>query len=324
MTPEALRTQYTHLRDRASRFAAALQHQLLTLIEANSITLAVPLEGRVKNWDSIEEKMSRKSLRLDSILDLDDLIGVRVIVLFRRDLVGTDHLIRNTLQVEQSEDTSERLAESQFGYQSLHYVARFPAGWLSIPTFHEFSDLRAEIQIRTVAQHIWAASSHKLQYKHEQSVPEPLRRSIYRVSALLETVDLEFDRLLAERESYVEQQASSSSKDDVLNVDILGSVLTELLPAQNKKEPEDYADLLVDLQHFDVSTEDALRAMLAKHMAAVLREDARDAGKRGRTHYYRHVGLARNALRLEVGDDAVSALRDEKKQRSSRGVTRHP
>lgn len=317
MTPETLRAQYIQLRDRAGRFAAALQHQLLTLIESNSITLAVPLEGRVKSWDSIEEKMSRKSLRLDRILELDDLIGVRVIVLFRRDLVGTDQLIRSTLQVEQSEDTSTRLAESQFGYQSLHYIARFPAGWLSIPTFHEFSDLRAEIQIRTVAQHIWAASSHKLQYKHEESVPEPLRRSIYRVSALLETVDLEFDRLLAERELYVNRQISSSSKDDVLNVDILGRVLTELLPAKNKKEPEDYADLLVDLQHFGVNTEDTLRAILAKHMTAVLSKDARDARERRRAHYYRHVGLARTALRLEVGDDAMSAFHVEKKQRSS-------
>jgi ppGpp synthetase/RelA/SpoT-type nucleotidyltranferase len=29
--------------------------------------------------------------------------------------------------------------------------------------------LRAEVQVRTTAQHIWAAASHKLQYKHEES-----------------------------------------------------------------------------------------------------------------------------------------------------------
>lgn len=316
MTLEAIRTQYSELRERANRFSTALQHQLLTLIEANSMTLAVPLEGRVKTWDSIEEKIARKSLRLGAVLELDDLIGVRVILLFRRDLQGTDRLIRDTFQVDQSEDTSARLADSQFGYQSLHYVARFPAAWLQIPTFQEFADLRAEIQIRTVAQHIWAASSHKLQYKHEESVPEPLRRSIYRVSALLETVDLEFDRLLEERESYVQEQAASSRTDDTLNVDIVGHVLSEMLPAQNKKEPEDYADLLVDLRHFGVVTEAALRSMLEKHMNAVLREDAQDARRRRLTHFYRHVGLARNSLRREVGDDAFSQFHEEKKQRN--------
>jgi ppGpp synthetase/RelA/SpoT-type nucleotidyltranferase len=60
-----------------------------------------------------------------------------------------------------------------------------------------------ELQLRTLAQHIWAVASHKLQYKREASVPVPIRRSINRVSALLEMVDLEFDRVLLEREQYV-------------------------------------------------------------------------------------------------------------------------
>lgn len=59
------------------------------------------------------------------------------------------------------------------------------------------SGLKAEVQVRTVTQHVWAAASHVLQYKQEASVPLPVRRSIYRVSALLETVDLEFERVLS-------------------------------------------------------------------------------------------------------------------------------
>lgn len=306
MRADILQAEHNKLRDRAARFCDEFQHQLITLIDSQSIALAVPLEGRVKSWESIEEKISRKSLSIARLSDLDDLIGIRVIVLFRRDLDSIDKIIRKTFQIDQAEDTSFRLSESQFGYQSLHYVARFPNSWLQIPTLQEFSDLKVEIQIRTAAQHIWAASSHKLQYKHEHSVPEPLRRSIYRVSALLETVDLEFDRLLSERESYVLQQAESHNTDELLNVDIVSAILTDALPAKNKKNPEDYADLLVDLQHFGIDTESKLRAMLERHIDSVLKDDAEMAKTRETNAFYRHVGLARCALRKEVGDLEVS------------------
>ena len=78
-----------------------------------------------------------------------------------------------------------------------------PDDWLNVPTFREFKGLRAELQIRTLAQQLWAAASHKLQYKRESSVPYPIRRSIHRVAALLETVDLELERVLSERDPHL-------------------------------------------------------------------------------------------------------------------------
>ena len=101
-------------------------------------------------------------------------------------------------------------------YQSLHYIIRIPKHWLKVSTFADLGELKAEIQLRTLAQHIWAATSHKLQYKHEDSVPPPIRRSIYRVSALLETVDLEFERVLAERGTYIEESAKGTVQDEPL------------------------------------------------------------------------------------------------------------
>ena len=155
-------------------------------------------------------------------------------------------LTHGELDVIAQEDTGGRLRESQFGYQSVHLTVKLPASWLSVPSFSGLGSLMAEIQIRTLAQHIWAVASHKLQYKQEASVPEPVRRSIHRVSALLETVDLEFERVVDERARYLEEVGSGAA-DESLNVDLLTRILSESLPEQNRVESEHSAKLLDDL-----------------------------------------------------------------------------
>jgi putative GTP pyrophosphokinase len=55
-----------------------------------------------------------------------------------------------------------------------------------------YATLRAEIQLRSVLQHAWAAIDHKLRYKREQDAPRELKRALSRLSALLELGDKEF------------------------------------------------------------------------------------------------------------------------------------
>ncbi len=196
MDVDRLRAEYQVLAPRTERFVNALLVEFAQLLPKQNIALAVPIEHRVKDWGSIADKIERKSLALEELTQLQDLIGLRLILLFRRDLEKTHRLISETFTVLSHEDTAERLDVTQFGYQSFHYVIELPESWLTVPSFADFANLKAEIQTRTLAQHMWAAGSHKLQYKQEQSVPEPVRRSINRVSALLETVDLEFERVL--------------------------------------------------------------------------------------------------------------------------------
>jgi ppGpp synthetase/RelA/SpoT-type nucleotidyltranferase len=314
MSIEKLKSEYLSARGKAERLCESLMTQIETLVASNEIALAVPLESRVKTWDSIEEKISRKSLQLQEIADLDDLVGMRIILLFRRDIIAADKVIREHLKVLHAEDTSHRLSETQFGYQSQHYVVTLPESWLRLPSYSEFANLKVEIQLRTAAQHIWAASSHKLQYKSESSVPPTLRRSIHRVSALLETVDLEFERLLDERQLYVQMELPTTSTSEPLNVDILSRVLGELLPAKNRGTDESYADLLDDLLHFNVLTEKDLRALLKKHMSAVAEAEAVQAKGKGVDHFFVHVGLARRALRYEVGDKALNEFQVERRR----------
>jgi len=324
---EQLHLQYQDNSSRADRLRESFVEQIITLLKKNKVALGVPLESRVKDWTSIKDKLDRKSLEIERITDLDDLVGVRIILLFRKDLAPAEELLSRTFKILSKEDTSSRLSDAQFGYQSHHFVVAIPDSWATIPTFSDLNGLRAEIQVRTLAQHMWAAASHKLQYKHEDSVPLPLRRTIYRVSALLETVDLEFERVLEERQNYVEKDIPAITKDEKLNVDIVAATLDEIWPPANKSGDEAYADLLPDLFHFGINTVGELRDLLQRNLKEVLATDANDANS-NLQHisnfpervinrlksgvFYTHIGLTREALRLDFGSDVVNNYMTEK------------
>ena len=248
-----LRTQHQDNAGRAERLRDVITTQLLELFKLHNITLGVPIESRIKDWPSISEKIERKDIHLDNIFDLQDLIGIRSILLFKRDLTLVNSLIAENFEVISSEDTGDRLGESEFGYQSQHHIVRIPKSWLSLPSLKGLNEFFIEIQVRTVAQHIWAAASHKLQYKQSAGVPPPVRRAINRVSALLETIDLEFERVLNEREEYVASSQTSALEEEALNVDNLAKILIDTLPLENIYEEENYDDLLRELTTLGVS-----------------------------------------------------------------------
>lgn len=328
MSREAeLHAEYLDLEPSLARLRRAIIEQLQHLVGSCGLTLGVPIESRIKTWVSLAEKLERKGLKPKSLSDVDDLLGVRVIFLFQRDLEPFKKAVSETFKVLSAEDTSQRLSDAQFGYQSQHYVVSMPPDWERIPSLRGLSERKVELQIRTLAQHIWAAASHKLQYKHEEGVPLPVRRSIYRVSALLETVDLEFTRVLEEREQYAKVQTETATDKDALDVSVVETVLDAELPAENKDDgAEDYSELLFDLQHFNVASRGALSELLKRHLKAMLRSDKKEvklrfgdedddeelkgngervADRLARGVFFTHVGLVREALRKEFGEEAI-------------------
>jgi putative GTP pyrophosphokinase len=321
MTRSQLADEYSIHAPRAERMRDAVVNQLGRLLRDRRATLAVQLESRVKSLQSLLEKVDRKALALDSLPELGDFVGIRAILLFVKDIDAVNDVIRKTFDVIHVEDAGGRLKEESFGYQSIHFTVRLPGSWLSVPTLADLGDIRAEIQVRTLAQHMWAAASHVLQYKQEASVPPPVRRAIHRASALLETVDLEFDRVLDARSSYVAATDAATSSES-LNVDLLAAVLAEKLPEKNRSADEPYAELLHELNVLGVTQADKLRAILDKHresvaaaeraqMEAYTGEDEGDAASKARRDagvFFAHVGLAREALRLEFGEEEYDRL----------------
>lgn len=317
---EKVKEQYEKYSHTAEIFRRVLVEQLEVILNRNKLTLGVPIESRVKVLSSIINKDKRKPHNFNSLLELDDFVGIRLIFLFKRDLASVMTCLSNDFIILKSEDKSEGLEEDKFGYQSHHYVIKLPDEWLKVPSLSAFVNFKAEIQVRTLSQHIWAATSHKLQYKKEHNVPLPLRRAINRVSALLEVVDLEFERVLIEREGYVEKiNDSYGVKDDAtLNVELLKLIAEQELPSENKDdEDEDFDDLLSELLENNITTVGALLEPLREGLPEALNqskktasdllklyeddefydeEDEKELPRWKKGIYYSHVGLIRVSM----------------------------
>lgn len=324
-----LEAEYKTLQSIARSFSEEVSHQIGRLLEQANVVLGFPIQHRVKEWDSISEKFERVPLSINSLKELQDLVGLRIILLFKRDVDKVCDLISRNFSIVREYDTQERLKEDQFGYSSIHFVVELQQGWLAVPTMAEMGGLRAEIQVRSLAQHIWAEASHSLQYKQKEGVPSSVLRGIYRVSALLETVDLEFSRVLNDRDAY-RSELNVSEKEEALNVDNLEKILETLLPSANKSGDEDYADLLEDLSFFGIMTQEDLTNLINGHLKGILEEDKltvanflKQFEKTGSVPseriksgvFYTHAGLTRNALGLEFGEKWQQYIRDVKEFR---------
>ena len=297
----ALFADYGSMAPKYESLCDGIAAQLSALLNQANLPLAMPITTRVKKFDSLVDKCDRKGLSPRTVEEIEDISGIRVVFLFMRDGEIGRRLIEENLEILSRENTVERLSSDQFGYGSIHYQVRPKPEWLAVPTMAELGGLQAEIQVRTVSQHIWAEVSHALQYKREAQVPDPIKRSLYRVSALLDLVDLEFERFLEDRDAY-EKSLKTGTLEAQLNPDIVRRIVADNLPIENASDEENYGDLLDDLTTAGVTRVEELVAIIEAKRDQVNALEAAD------------LGAARTAVRegKEVGD--------QEKDRLDRGV----
>lgn len=307
-----------------SDFCKEFVKQITFLHEEKKIKLATSITHRVKTWESVLSKIKRYNLELTDINEINDIAGIRIILLFSREVISMREIIESNFIVLRMEDTSDRLQENQFGYGSVHYELKFPDEWLITPTLKRFSELTVEVQVRTNAQHIWASTSHLLQYKSESSTPIPLRRSINRTAALLEMVDLEFERLLKEREEYV-STISEQEDDYILDIEILKDISKDLLPENNYDEEDDY-EVLIELTELGILKKSDLLSLIqenleyALNIEMVMLDRERKLIEKGEqtnqfviarintNTYFSHTGIIRTMLRNKFGSEIVNEI----------------
>lgn len=322
-----LQQEYRDILPVATHLAETLVNELRHLTRRDGISLAVPIEHRIKTWDSIEQKFVRANDDLGhirfsgaSLSDLSDLIGLRIIVLFQRDLAQVLKLLESAFRVTDTEDKGANRAVDQFGYSSVHYQIRVPDSWITVPTFKAFQGFEAEVQVRTLSQHMWAAASHKLQYKQEGSVPEHMRRAIHRISSLLELIDSEYERLLTERDNY-RSEVRGSQHIGRLNTDVLEAILDARLPKQNKAGYEPYSMLVWELGKLGILNADGLEDLISRRLDDALAEDRKIVDRRNESDepkhqnlgavFFTHTGLLNMMLEAEYGVGFHSKIFDK-------------
>lgn len=185
-------SEYDRIRPDYSRYTRKLESLLSDLLTAKGVGYHL-IEARTKDLASFREKIIRASKTYANPLsEITDLSGLRVIAYYQDDADLIGELIESEFDIDSRNSVEHSPSGAEFGYRSAHYVIRLSSARVKLPEWAGLTGLKAEIQVRTVLQHAWAAISHKLQYRREEDVPAQLRRKLFRLSALFELADDEF------------------------------------------------------------------------------------------------------------------------------------
>ena len=123
------------------------------------------ITSRVKKPLSIVQKLKRKGfdVSLQSVMEnLNDVAGIRVICSFVDDIYAVAEMLTKQDDVTLIEVKDYIKNPKPNGYRSLHLIIEIPVFFSNSKT-----NLRVEVQIRTIAMDFWASLEHDLKYKKE-------------------------------------------------------------------------------------------------------------------------------------------------------------
>lgn len=158
------------------------------------------IKTRLKNTMSIYMKTVKLGVpfTVESVEEnLHDVAGIRVTCSFVDDVYTlADALLKqDDITLITKKDYIENPKEN--GYRSLHLI-------VSVPIYleREKREMKAEIQLRTIAMDFWASLEHQLRYKKEIVQTEETAKELYECAQASAELDARMDKL---REKYEER-----------------------------------------------------------------------------------------------------------------------
>jgi putative GTP pyrophosphokinase len=151
------------------------------------------VSSRLKSPESIRAKVRRKGCALsgDQIREnILDIAGIRVTCSFISDTSRVcDMLTRqNDVTVLGIRDYIRNPKPN--GYQSLHVIVQIP-----VSVADRVEQVPVEVQIRTIAMDFWASLEHKISYKYESDVPEPLLDELKQAAVAANRLDVKMEQI---------------------------------------------------------------------------------------------------------------------------------
>jgi putative GTP pyrophosphokinase len=257
--------EYERLRPLYKRFGSRLADLLSTLVEELGVKLQ-SAEHRAKTVQGFREKITRPGKAYtEPLKQVTDLTGVRLVLFYDEDVKTVTEMLRTELLIDDtlSIDKTQSSEPDRFGYASVHLVAELREHRKTLKEWARVADLRAEIQVRTVLQHAWAAVSHELNYKKEEA-PIAWSRRLHRLAGMFELADEQFSLLRKERKDTQARVTAALAEGDLaMRIDELS--LREYLRGsdhvkaawnaarhhmfiyQQRSEPEDFTTELAQL-----------------------------------------------------------------------------
>ena len=189
---QAILEEYRQAKPACDDAAVKVKATLEKVFKKSGLIVAA-IESRVKTEESLAGKLELKGSKYASLADITDIVGVRVITCYIDDVDKVASAVERLFKVDWENSVDKRKIHEidSFGYMSLHYIC-------SMDGF----PYRFEIQMRTVLQHAWANMNHDTGYKSGVEIPLEYRRSLSRLSGLLELADEQFSEIRADLADY--------------------------------------------------------------------------------------------------------------------------
>lgn len=194
---EEARKRWTLERPQFENFGRLLERRLQGAVRK----LGIPAEvtSRAKEIDSLVKKLL---LKPDHTYEsLPDKVGVRVVYKYRSDTSRVLSVVSENFDHKPPDDKARDRGTSDVGYLSIHVdQARLRNGDANTAEFPP-NNFFAEIQLRTLAQHLWSEMSHDDVYKNDRTarmLPCDLLRRVHLMAGQVEVADREFDRINSE------------------------------------------------------------------------------------------------------------------------------
>lgn len=177
-------------------------------------SMKITVNDRIKAKSSLKKKLEKNVDKYHSLNDITDVLGFRIICYFVDDIGRISSAIEDLFDIDYDNSIDKRklLNPNAFGYLSVHYVCSLKKTSLYDDAL---CDLRFEIQIRTLLQHVWAEIEHDLGYKSEFAIPRSIRRDFSRVAGLLELADEKFSSIKNGLDGYTDIVRSQIAENDV-------------------------------------------------------------------------------------------------------------
>jgi putative GTP pyrophosphokinase len=195
LTPEVIAAYEERVREFAA-LGLVCEPLVAELLRAESINVH-SVTHRVKTKPSLRRKVTEKGANYQSLDDIHDLLGLRVITYFRDDVDRVADLIRAEFTVDDANSVDKRdaLDPDRFGYLSLHLVCTLGMSRAALREHRRFTGLKFEIQVRSILQHAWAEIEHDRGYTRQAAIPRHFRRQFSQLAGLLEIADQQFESL---------------------------------------------------------------------------------------------------------------------------------
>lgn len=191
------------------------------------------VHARTKTITSFAEKVLKKKEKYsDPLRQATDLSAGRVITYDINEVKQLCNFIKDHLDIDwnNSIDIDHRLKSSEFGYRSVHYIISFNSTLFKTADYEiiipdELIGLKAEIQVRTILEHVWAEFKHNTSYKGGITTLYKWERELARISALLETADKMFsgviENIQESRENYNAYLTEAQIKKEIEYLEII-------------------------------------------------------------------------------------------------------